>query len=58
MAIITLELRHYQNPESLFKEFMAVVDLKDQDLCQKEEEISLQSSRSDGHYNLGVEALQ
>ena len=38
-SIITLELRHYQNPESLYKEFMAVVDLKDEDLCQKQEEI-------------------
>ena len=39
MAIITLELRHYRNPESFFKEFMAVINLKDQDLCQKQEEI-------------------
>ncbi|KAL4573342.1 hypothetical protein LXL04_020143 [Taraxacum kok-saghyz] len=39
MAIITLELRHYQNPESFFKEFMTVVDLKDEDLCQEQEEI-------------------
>ena len=37
--IITLEYRHYYNPESLYKEFMAVVDLKNQDLCQKQEEI-------------------